>query len=127
MSAVDPTAPYDLDDALAWRERVEPLLPSEGVADGASIHQDDAVGRNLSSDNASIAPGTYVAYLVCRGNASYFFAVEQIDGPAILEGQCVDGVRTTTVDLPAGHLRYTLQSSGDPMDIVLRFAEQPAS
>jgi hypothetical protein len=127
LSATDPNAPYDADEAERWSQGVSDdvtaLLGLDTAPTGIVVHLDAETSQSHRVTAASLAPGDYSFHLACRGGGELSVALTS-GGTAspVITGPCTGQLTSGDFTAADGGTEFLFTASGDPIDAALYYS-----
>jgi hypothetical protein len=126
LSATDPTAPFDEDEAARWFDGVADDVATRFGLDrtppGMTVHLDAETSQNHLVTLKSLAAGEYAFHLACRGGGSLELAITSggMTSP-VIEGPCTGELTSGDFTAAEGGTEFRFTATGDPIDVALHY------
>ncbi|MBF4574221.1 hypothetical protein ITJ64_17055 [Herbiconiux sp. VKM Ac-1786] len=126
LSATDPTAPFDGDEAARWfdgvAEEVTTQLGLDSTPPGMTVHLDAETSQNHLVTLKSLAAGDYSYHLACRGGGSLELAITSGGTTSpVIEGPCTGELTSGDFTAAEGGTEFRFTATGDPIDVALHY------
>ncbi|NQX34461.1 hypothetical protein [Herbiconiux sp. VKM Ac-2851] len=126
LSATDPTAPFDEDEAARWFDGVADDVFTrfglDSTPPGMTVHLDAETSQNHLVTLKSLEPGDYSFHLACRGGGTLELAVTSGGTTSpVIDGLCAGELTSGDFAAAEGGTEFRFTATGDPIDVALHY------